>query len=530
MTLTKLMITGMSAMLFTNGYSKTQHQTPNIIIVFTDDLGYGDLFCYNNESKIQTPNLDKLAKHGVMFTDAHASSSVSTPSRYGLLTGEYSWKTRLKSGVLGGFSKTLIRVGQPTIASMLKSRGYTTACIGKWHLGMDFQTINGKPLSRAEEKTGNNVDYNKNIKNSPITHGFDYFYGTSGSLDMPPFLMIENDMVERLPNCKLTVKQFTEDDDAISANPFLRTGDAIFGEGPETFLPRLADKVNEKISMYAKDNKPFFIYYAMPSPHAPIAPSKKFKGKSKIGSYGDYVMEIDYYLGELIKELKRTGTYKNTVILFSSDNGPEYYAYSRYLNTGQNSSGDLKGIKRDLWEGGHRVPFIISWPDGFKKYKVSKVTQAVCLSDVYATLAEISGHEMNSDEAADSYSMMPLISEKGKYKRDYIIHHSGDGKFAVRQGDWVLIEYGLGDANHKYTQKNFRVHEYYTKLGYQIPLYQPEGELFNLKNDLGEFNNVYSKYPDIVKKLDSYIQKSTRGYHTLRDEYIKHKIENTPVK
>lgn len=303
-----------------------------------------------------------------MFTDAHASSSVSTPSRYGLLTGEYSWKTRLKFGVLGGFSKTLIRVGQPTIASMLKSRGYTTACIGKWHLGMDFQTINGKPLSRAEEKTGNNVDYNKNIKNSPITHGFDYFYGTSGSLDMPPFLMIENDMVERLPNCKLTVKQFTEDDDAISANPFLRTGDAIFGEGPETFLPRLADKVNEKISMYAKDNKPFFIYYAMPSPHAPIAPSEKFKGKSKIGSYGDYVMEIDYYLGELIKELKRTDTYKNTVILFSSDNGPEYYAYSRYLNTGQNSSGDLKGIKRDLWEGGHKVPFIISWPDGFKKY------------------------------------------------------------------------------------------------------------------------------------------------------------------
>ena len=531
-TLKELMLTSMSTMLVTYGFTKTKNETkdPNVVIIFTDDLGYGDLSCFNSESKIKTPNLDKLAKHGISFTDAHAASSVSTPSRYGLLTGEYSWKTRLKSSVLVGFSKTLIKEGQPTIASMLHSKGYTTACIGKWHLGMDFQTKNGKPLTKKQEHSGDNVDYTKSIKNSPITHGFDYYYGISASLDMPPFLMIENDRVEKLPNCKFLFSQFTRHDNDISANPFLRAGDAIFGEGPETFLPRLANKVNDKILAYSKESKPFFIYYPMPSPHAPIAPSSQFKGKSKIGAYGDYVMEIDYYVGKLIKQLKKTGQYKNTIIMFSSDNGPEFFAYNRYLRTGQSSTANLKGIKRDIWEGGHRVPLIISWPQGFKQYKIDKVSHPVCLSDIYATLADITGHELNNNEAADSYSLLPLISGNGKYERNYIIHHSCDGTFGVRKGDWVLIEFGLGDSNHEFTKSNLSTAKYYKKLGYTIPKYQPKGELYNLKNDLGEYHNVYNEHPELVKELDSYIQKSTRGYHTLREEYMKHQGEKILVR
>jgi len=497
-----------------------KNTSPNIIMVFTDDLGYGDIAYFNHESKIKTPNLDKLAKNGITFTDAHSVSSVSTPSRYGLMTGEYSWKSRLKSGVLAGYSKTLIREGQPTMATMLKSSGYRTACIGKWHMGMDFQTKDGKPLSKYQERSGENVDYTKPIKNSPITHGFDYFYGIAGSLDMPPYLMIENDTLVRQPNCKLTVKQFTTNDDDVSENPFLRQGDAIFGEGPETFMPRLAEKVKDKVYEFSKKDKPFFIYYAMPSPHAPIAPSAEFKGKSSIGAYGDYVMEIDYYVGELIKTLKKAHQYKNTIVVFSSDNGPEYYSYSRYLRTGHKSSGIYKGIKRDLWEGGHRVPLIISWPSNFKKSK--KINHSVCLSDIYSTFADVAGHKMISSEAADSYSLLPLITGNGNYKRKYILHHSSDGKFAIRKGDWVLIEDGLGDSNHKFTKHEFPAMEYYNKDNYIIPHYQPIGQLYNLKDDEQERHNLYSEHPNLVKELYEYIQKATRGYHTMRDQYMKH--------
>lgn len=504
-----------------------KNKKPNIIMVFTDDLGYGDISYFSPESKIRTQNLDKLAKNGITFTDAHSVSSVSTPSRYGLMTGEYSWKSRLKAGVLAGYSQTLIRKEQPTMASMLKSSGYNTACIGKWHMGMDFQTKDGKPLTQYQEHSGENVDYTKPIKNSPITHGFDYFYGIAGSLDMPPYLMIENDTLVRQPNCKLTVKQFTSNDDDISENPFLRPGDAIFGEGPETFLPRLAKKVENKVSEYSKDDKPFFIYYAMPSPHAPIAPSAKFKGKSNIGAYGDYVMEIDYYVGELIKTLKKTHQYKNTIIAFSSDNGPEYYAYSRYLRTGHRSSGIYKGIKRDLWEGGHRVPLIISWPSKFRKNK--KVSSAVCLSDIYSTFAAVVGHKMTSSEAADSYSMLPLITGKGDYQRNYVLHHSCDGKFAIRKGDWILIEDGLGDSNHKFTNADFPALKYYDKDKYKIPHYQPLGQLYNLKKDEQERNNVYAEHPSLVKELDAYIQKATRGYNTKRDQYMKHHEEKKKI-
>jgi len=511
-------------------HNESKNDEPNVIIVFTDDLGYGDLSCYNNESKIITPNLDNLAKKGVVFTNAHSSSSVCTPSRYGLLTGEYSWKSRLKSGVLAGYSKTLIKENQPTIASMLKSKGYKTAVIGKWHLGMDFQTINGKTLTNSQEHSGENVDFTKHIKNSPVSHGFDYFYGIAASLDMPPYLMIENDTLIKQPNCKLTVKQFTTTDNEVSNNPFLRLGDAIFGEGPETFLPKLAKKVSEKIIAYSKKKSPFFIYYAMPSPHAPIAPSKEFQGKSKIGAYGDYVMEIDHYVGDMIKTLKRTEQYNNTVILFSSDNGPEYYAYTRYLLTGHKSSGQLKGVKRDLWEGGHRVPFIISWPDGFKKANGSIIDNAVCLTDIYATLSDLAGHKITNNEAADSYSLLPLITKEGSFKRNYVIHHSGDGKFAIRKGDWVLIEFGIGDANHKFSRPGFRTSEYYKKLGYNIPKYQPLGQLYNLKNDIREYNDVYAMHPEIVKELDSYIQKASIGFHTLRNNYMKHQGEKILVK
>jgi len=518
---TKKIICGTSVFLFAmSPVLKAQNtHKPNIVLIFTDDLGYGDLSCFNQKSKITTKNLDKLTKAGVAFTDAHACSSVSTPSRYGLLTGEYSWKSRLKRGVLGGYSKTLIREGQPTMASMLRSEGYSTACIGKWHLGMDFQIK--KDAKNKKYVNGENVDYTKPIKNDPTTHGFDYFYGIAASLDMPPYIMIENDTLVQQPNCKLTVTEFTDFDDAVSKNPFLRTGDAIFGEGPETFLPRLANKVSEKISLYSKTDKPFFIYYAMPSPHAPIAPSKQFQGKSKIGAYGDYVMEVDYYVGEVVKSLKKAGQYKNTIIIFSSDNGPEYYAYKRYLVTGHKSSGELKGIKRDLWEGGHRVPLIVSWPNGFKKYKKEIVNQPVCLTDIYATLADVVDHKITSQEAADSYSLLPLVTKKGSYKRDYVIHHSVEGRFAIRKGDWVYIEYGIGDSNADPDSKSPK-DLYYEKRGYTFPKYEPKGELYNLKDDIEERHDVYNEHLDIVKELSEYISKATRGHNTMRDKYINH--------
>ena len=479
---------------------------PNIIMIFADDLGYGDVECLNPQSKIKTPHLNSLAENGVLFTNAHSASSVSTPSRYGLLTGEYAWKSSLKAGVLYGFSAPLIDKDKPTIGNMLQKEGYHTACIGKWHLGVRWATTDGK----VADGKGTNVDYTKPLTETPTSRGFDYFYGIAGSMDMPPYLPIENDKVAVQPSAFHQRTTFTRKDDEIGENPFLRSGAYIKGETPEVFLPRFTAKVKEKITEYASTSKPFFIYFPMTAPHAPIAPNKTFQGKSGIGRYGDFVMEVDDVVGQVVSHLKKEGIADNTIILFSSDNGPEYFAYSRLLDTEQRSAGEWKGIKRDLWEGGHRIPFIVSWAKELPKGK--HIGETVSLCDIYATLADITKHERTAEEAEDSYSLLPLITAEGRYERPYTIHHSASGRFAIRKGNWVLIENGSGNDNGK----NSRA-DYYKALGYTEEGAKPTGELFDLSKDPKQQTNVYAQHPQVVQELTALLDKATAGHKTKRD-------------
>ncbi len=487
-------------------------ERPNVILIYADDMGSGDISILNRESKIKTPNLDQLARSGVRFTDAHTVSSVSTPSRYGLMTGEYSWRSSLKAGVIYGHSLPIIPAKKPTIATMMKRSGYKTACVGKWHLGMRWATKDGKPAA----KNCLNIDYSKPLTDTPTARGFDYFYGIAGSLDIPPYVIVENDRVERLPNARYPKTTFTKRDNDIAENPFLRAGDYISGETPEMFLPRFTDKVKSLVSDYSKEDDPFFIYFALNAPHAPIAPSEKFKGKSGIGLYGDFMLEVDSVIGEVVEQLKSDGIYDNTIIILSSDNGAEYFAYYRLGECGHNSSGEYRGIKRDLWEGGHRVPLFMSWSGHFKRGQ--KIDKTVCLSDIYATLADITNSPMADGEAQDSYSLLPLLTRKGEYEREYTVHHSSGGRFAIRKGDWVLIEGGSGDDNRRDGAP-----EYYAELNYPAITTPPKGELYNIRKDLSQRNSLYAQNPEKVAELTKILERITDGWGTRRDRYIKKK-------
>ncbi len=479
---------------------------PNVIVIFADDMGSGDLSILNKNAKFKTPNIDALAKSGVSFTDAHTVSSVSTPSRYGILTGEYSWRSSLKAGVLRGHSPALIPADKPTIATMMRRNGYTTACVGKWHLGWEWATNDGKPANR----TLSNVMYDTPIQNGPTTLGFDYFYGLPASLDMPPYVTIEGDLVENLPDAEYSVTTFNQCDNDLVENPFLRAGSYVDGEGPETFLSKFTGRVKELISKYNREKSPFFIYFALTAPHAPLAPSKEFEGSSGIGKYGDLMLEVDHTVGEVVDHLKREGLLENTVIILSSDNGAERYAYYRLGESGHNSSGEYKGVKRDLWEGGHRVPFIISWKGHMPKRKV--VSETICVSDVYATISDIVGDTRGELEARDSYSLLPLITKNSVYEREYTIHHSSSGRFAIRKDGWVLIENGLGDDNRMLSKI-----DYYDLQGYNISGILPDGELFNLDTDPCQRVSVYDENPQKVAELTAILDNITDGWSTRRD-------------
>ena len=484
----KHMITAACCTLAPSPFLMAQKQMPNIVFILADDMGYGDLGCFNKDSKIQTPNMDDLAANGQLYTDAHSSSSVSTPSRYSILTGRYAWRSSLKRGVLFGHDKALIEPERPTVASMLKANGYRTACIGKWHLGLGWQTTDGQVAARD----GKNIDYAAVIQDAPVDRGFDYFYGIPASLDMPPFLLIENNHVIDEPSVYYDSEQ---------KNPYTkrRPGYAVKGRKPDFFLPEFTRKAVEKIDEFAKDDRPFFLYFALNAPHTPIAPSKDFKGTSKAGSYGDFVAEVDHVVGKVKEALKKNGLFDNTLLIVTSDNGPETHAYNRGKEYQHYSAGHLKGIKRDLWEGGHRIPFIASWPKGIRKQ--GQVNHTVCLADFYATALDIVGGKKQSDEAEDSYSFFPLMQGKKETARQFTVHHSGHGVFAIRKGDWVLID-GWGNDNRITTVAE----AYYLSRGYkQVP---HQSELYNLEADPREFRNEYANRPEIVKELKQLLEKT----------------------
>jgi arylsulfatase A-like enzyme len=466
---------------------------PNVVVILADDLGYADVQCYGG--KIPTPHIDRLAAEGMRFTDAHSSSSVCSPTRYGLLTGRYNWRSKLKRGVLGGLSPRLIEPGRMTVASLLKDQGYRTACFGKWHLGMDWAVKPGAEVSELSiEPRGQvfNVDYAQPIANGPNSVGFDNYYGIAASLDMVPYTFIENDRVTALP---------TEDRDFLMMHGRDQGGKTRKGPTAPEFdaadvLPALARKSCEFIERCAADaraDKPFFLYLPLASPHTPILPTPAWQGKSGINPYADFVMQTDAAVGQILATLDRQQLTGDTLVILTSDNGCSPQAMFEELAAhGHHPSGPLRGHKADIFEGGHRVPFVVRWPAQVAARTESR--QIVCLTDILATVAEILACPLPDDAGEDSISFLPVL-RGAEGKRDHLVSHSINGSFAIRRGPWKLAlcpDSGGWSAPRPGNKQTAGL---------------PREQLYNLAEDLGEQHNLQDREPDRVRELTALLER-----------------------
>lgn len=484
-------------------------ERPNIIFILADDMGIGDVS--HTTGKAATPAIDRLAAEGMRFTDAHTSSAVCTPTRYSVLTGRYNWRTRLKKSVFfNPHDKPLIKEGETTVASMLKEKGYHTACIGKWHLGIGWQFQKDYKKEKGHKGMGWDIDYSKPAV-TPTSHGFDYFYGIQASLDMAPYVYIKN---EKAVKPGTVVKAFH------------RPGAAADDFEANQCLKVWAEQSVQYIDQRAKEkDKPFFLYLPLTSPHTPIVPSKDWQGKSDIGKYGDFLMETDWVVGQVLQALDKHQLTDNTLVVFSTDNGCSPAAGIPNLEKkGHKPNGDLRGHKADIYEGGHRVPFIVRWPGKVKPG--SETSRLTGQTDFLATCAQINGVELKADAGVDSISFLETLKDGSKAERSAIVSHSINGSFAIRQGDWKLcLCPGSGGWSAPKPAQAWKG---------DLPIVQ----LFNRKEDPAEKKNLQSAHPEKVKELvellAQYIKegRSTEGAKQANDGAIpfrKELLEAYPV-
>jgi len=464
------------------------NKRPNLVYIFADDMGYGDVSCLNEKAAFETVHLDQLAADGMRFTDAHASSAVCTPSRYSLLTGRYNWRSVLKSGVTGGYSRPILEDDRLTVASMLKEQGYRTACVGKWHLGLEWRLKEGGIASTYQDES--QVDFGARITNGPLDHGFETYFGISASLDMPPYVYIENDRSTSIPT-----RQF----EGMEDKKFMRAGWIGDDFQPEEVLPTLTEKVESLIDGYAQSDEPFFIYFPLPAPHTPILPAPEFQGQSGTNEYGDFCLHVDDTVGRVMKALERNGLTENTILIFTSDNGcsprADYVELAKY---GHNPSYVFRGHKADIFEGGHRIPFIIRWPQSIQAGTQSD--QTVCLIDLTATMAEITGYPLPDTAAEDSVSNLSIWTGTAREPvREATVHHSINGSFSIRKGKWKL-EMCPGSGGWSYPRPN-------TDEVVGLPPIQ----LYDLSRDIGERENVQDQYTEVVRELKSLLSQYVRN-------------------
>ncbi len=485
----------------TLGYVDTQSlaaDNPNIVLVMADDLGIGDISPTNPKCKIATPRLQQLANNGLTFFDAHSTSSVCTPTRYGLLTGRYNWRSRLSRGVLNGRSDHLIPAERATLGHLLRESGYHTAMIGKWHLGWDWY------------KEDKDIDFTKPVVNGPDINGFDYYYGHCGSLDMPPYVWVDTGQVTAVPDREEGV---TSQEDAYG---WYREGPIGSDFHIPEVLPHLFDKSIEYVTRHSEDakkGKPFFLYLPLPAPHTPIVPVAPFRDASGINPYADFVMQVDHLMGSLLDCLSEQGLEQNTLVIFTSDNGCSPQANFEILEEhGHDPSGIYRGHKADIFEGGHRVPLIVKWPEHIQAGTVSR--GLTCHTDVYATLEEIVGNVGESGGGEDGFSLVPIFNGKQSSARTGLVSHSIDGSFAIREGDWKLcLCYGSGGWS--------KPKEKQAKADGLAPL-----QLFNLSKDVSETENVAEFHPEkvtaLLQLLDDWVQngRSTPGRQLANDREV----------
>ena len=456
---------------------------PNIVILYADDMGYGDLAIQNPESKIRTPHLDQLAREGLRFTDAHSSSGICSPSRYALLTGRFHW--RKFHAIVNSFGPPSFDA-ELTLPAMLQKQGYRTACIGKWHLGWDWNAIM-RPGAKPDPKTGyasSDFDWTKPIPGGPRDRGFDYYFGDDVP-NFPPYAWFENDRVITIPSAPLVITPQTAE-----GNWEARPGPMTPGWDFHAVMPRLTERAVTWIGEQRARPEPFFLYLPFTSPHAPIVPSPEFAGKSKAGGYGDWVEQTDAAVGRVLAALKANGFAENTLVIFSADNGPETYAYARIQNFAHRSSGPLRGVKRDLWEGGHRVPFIVRWPGVIPKNE----TTAALISqvDVMATLAAVTGFALPAGSAEDSHDLLAVFKSSAPSPRHTIVHNTNAGGYAVRHDQWLFVATKTGAVS--------KVPAWFDPANHYTAHSEP-GELFDLSRDLAQHENLFATHPEKVAAL-----------------------------
>ncbi len=478
---------------------------PNIIYILADDLGIGDVGAFSAQGKIATPNMDRLAAEGMKFTDAHSGSAVCTPTRYGVLTGRYAWRTRLKSGVLWGYSMPLITQDRLTVASMLQQQGYHAGCVGKWHLGLEW-TRKDPAIARTDssKESWENYDLSRPIVSGPLQVGFDSFFGISASLDMHPHVYIQNDRVTSVPTRIIELSQGLR---------FWRKGPVADDFRHIEVLDRLTAEAVSFVESRSAD-KPFFLYFPLTAPHKPIIPTESFQNRSGLNEWGDFVMQVDWTVGQVMQAVEAKGIADNTLIILTSDNGATPGADFQALgDKGHDPSGPYRGHKADIFEGGHRVAFVARWPNVIQAGSTAE--QTICHTDLLATAAEITGFELPPGAGEDSASLLPLMQGIDRPVREATVHHSVNGSFAIRQGRWKLcLCPGSGGWSQPRPQQAAKQN-------------LPAVQLFDLEADIAEEHNVQADHPQIVERLTNLLQRyidegrSTPGERQHNDREIQ---------
>jgi arylsulfatase A len=474
---------------------------PNVLIILADDLGYGDVSCYNPESKIQTPNLDRLASDGMRFTDAHSPSTVCTPSRYSLLTGKMAFRINYRSVFEGAGGPCLIKEDQLTLPQMLRDQGYATAMTGKWHVGLSFSDRDGRRITKGGVEGVKMIDYTRAIPDAPIHRGFDRFFGTAccPATDYL-YAFIDGDRIPVPPTGLLDKSNLPKHPYAFDNRAGMIAPDYDLEELDMVFLKKSCGFLEQ----HAKNQpeKPFFLFHSMNAVHLPSFPSKRFQGSTKAGPHGDFIHQLDHIIGELMRTLERLGMADDTVVMFSSDNGPEVGSVIHMrADHGHDGARPWRGVKRDQWEGGHRVPFIVRWPGKIAAGSTSG--QTICLTDVMATCAAMSGAKLPDKAAEDSFDLLPVLLGKASSAqiRPYTLHQTISLALAIRRGPWKYLDH-RGSGGNNYVKGELKP--------FALPDTAPDapGQLYNLETDPGEKVNLYFKHPEIAKELKTLLDLS----------------------
>jgi arylsulfatase A len=482
----------------------TPSSSPNIVVILADDLGYGDVACYNDRAQVATPNLDRLACQGMRFTDAHSPATVCTPARYSLMTGQMAFRVPRGGTVFTGVGgPSLITPGRLTLPAMLRAKGYATACVGKWHIGLTFFDNNGRPVRGDGAEAVQRVDFSRRLVGGPVDHGFDHFFGTAccPTTDWL-YAFIEGDRVPIPPAGNIDKTPLPKHPYADDCRPGVIAPDFPMEEVDLVFLKKSREFLESHVR--SAPDKPFFLYHAAQAVHLPSFAADRFKGATRAGPHGDFIHELDYVVGELLTTLDELGVADNTLVLFTSDNGPETTSVIHMrADYGHDGARPWRGMKRDQWEGGHRVPLLVRWPGKVKPNTTS--SQLTSLTDVMATVAAIVGADLPDDAAEDSFNMLPvLLGEDNGPIRPYLLQQAFGGPryLAIRRGNWKYLDHAGSGGNRYENDPELEP--------FILPDTAPgaPGQLYNLEADPGETRNLYFDEPQVVKELKTLLDQS----------------------